>query len=189
MKGKVLLLLVLAFSAGEARAQGYASTDAYREDLKQAHIRQAATQTLLGFRLLQRRYEITSKWLSAIADHPRQGRVVGPGGRYEMTYRMLEAGAANFDAATTCIDALESLLRRIEAGQRFHYATAELFIVDAQRQLFAMQWMLAYQERIISNLASTVARATGTGTIQWGTLRERRPSYGYRELVPVKDLP
>jgi hypothetical protein len=186
MKRTGLVLLLLAVWAGRVNAQRYASMEPYRADVAQARIRQTATQTLLGFRLLEKRYEMASRWLSAIAAHPRQGRVVGPGGRMEMAFRYIEAGAANFDAATPHIEALESILRRIEAGQKFDYQSASRFLGEAQRQLSAMQWALLQQEQATYALARAVSKSTGTGFIRWDTGKEMKVQTGYRELTPVK---
>jgi hypothetical protein len=185
MRRGTLVLGWLAFFASQARAQ-YASMEPYRADLAQARVRQAATQTLLGYRLLEKRYELASRWLSAIAAHLRQGKVVGPGGRMELTFRYIEAGASNFDAATATIDALESIMRRLDAGQKFDYASASRFIGEAQRQLFAMQVALTRQEQATYALARAVSKSTGTGLISWATGREMKVQTGYRELTSVK---
>jgi hypothetical protein len=158
----------------------------YQKDLAQGRIKQKTVQLLMGFRLLENRYEMASRWLSAIAAHPRQGRVVGPGGRMEMQFRYIEAGAANFDAATAHIEALESILRRTDAGQKFDYSSSARFLGDAQRALLSMQWALWRQEQATNALARAVAKSTGTGLIRWDTGKEMKVQTGYRELTPVK---
>jgi hypothetical protein len=186
MKKVMLTFCLLVLSAGRVNAQGYASMEPYRADIAQARIKAAATQTLMGYRLLEYRYEMASRWLSAIAAHPRQGKVVGPGGRMEVYFRYIESGAVSFEAANAHIAALESVVRRAGAGQAFDYRSAERFLGEAQRQLFAMQMALIRQEQATYALARAVSKSTGTGLIRWDTAKEMKVQTGYRELTPVK---
>jgi hypothetical protein len=148
--------LVLALCQ-EAQAQQYtkahqtrnlATFEVYEGDFWQARIRAVTTQTLLGFYGARQRYDLLSGRIDALGKNTEQGALLRPGGRYEMAYRELQAGApAMGDVTESYIKALESVLRRSKAGERFDVAAADTWLRGAQTQLLLVNLHLTRVER------------------------------------------
>jgi hypothetical protein len=120
--------------------------DMYAEDAMQARIKGVVQQTLLAYRLTDLRYDLGAARLARVrAEYP--GRV-GGGGPDELRFRMLQIGpAALGEEATSYIRGLESILDRIEAGERFDPLSAHRYLVGAQIHLLRLQWTLRLHER------------------------------------------
>jgi hypothetical protein len=165
LAGLVLAVGLAPALAGPAQAQSYstshqrfASLAPYSNELWQVRIRAVTTHTLLLYGLTERRYELGQAKLTALGRRDQEdtdGRFVGMGGQYELRYRELEMGSpALYEIGSGYISALQSILRRSEAGEQFSPAEADRFLREAQAHLLVMNLHLAQRERATQRLVA-----------------------------------
>jgi hypothetical protein len=187
-KTVLLIGLVLLSFAGDIQAQEfcrgscprtrYASTQPYEGDIWQARIRAAAAETLLLYRLAERRYLRISSRLSLIASDPGQSKVVRAGGRYELAFERLEIGAPGLtEVATAHIESLQSIIRRANAGQMFNVREAVHYVQTAQMDLLHLNIYLTQLERQVRSLDFQTWTQTPNGREPYIRISPNQPPY------------
>jgi hypothetical protein len=163
---------------GSSLRTRYASTQPYEGDIWQARIRAAAAETLLLYRLAERRYERISARLSLIAADPGQSKVVRVGGRYELAYERLEIGAPGLtEVATAHIESLQSIVRRANAGQMFNVRDADRYLRTAQMDLLHLNIYLIQLERLVRSLDFQTWSQTPNGREPYIRISPNQPPY------------
>jgi hypothetical protein len=147
-----LALAIMLASTSGLQAQRQTSMRPYRLKVDQASLRGQIQTLALGFKLAEQRFEAELKKLQTLEEWKGTKHLVAGKGRFAQQYRWCEASLV-FPAITEVIpsytDAIQSIMRRMDAGETWAPNEARAFIFDAQMALTFLNIHLAQQENII----------------------------------------
>ena len=162
----VVSLPTIADAQSTYRTRRTASFDVYSDDVMQARIKAVSEETLALMKLGSMRYNASEDRMSDVEDEAPQFARAGSG--YYRQFRTAEIGIPSLYATCAAYEkALESVIRRIDAGEVFDVRSADAFLRQAQVYALMLHRHLRIRERQIWHLEDAASRPrTGMGYIR-----------------------